>query len=225
MILGIDIGGSKIRSIVWNGRKVSKSHEIHTPKNLKEFTKIISGVINNSFPKQIGIGIAGVIKNNKVISATNIKYLKNYNFPKNYKIDNDARCFARAEYKLGAGKGAQSVLVFTIGTGIGRAYGKNGKILKIKRFEKEESWEKEYQKIYKTKAIAEFLTLRLFKIIKAYKPEVVILGGGVIEKKAYFKAIKQKMSEARFRTLGFTLHRAKLGKFSGAIGAALQMDK
>lgn len=228
MTIGIDIGGSKIRGILWsssarwNGKKILKNVEFSTPKSLKAFEKTLKRALKklnaSGSVKKIGIGVAGVIKNNKVISATNIKYLKNYSSPKNYKIDNDARCFARAEYILGAGYGTKSVLVFTLGTGIGRAYGKNGKILKIKRFEYAEDWEKDYQKIHSKKALSEFLGEKLKLLIDALNPEIIILGGGVVDKKGYYETIKRALND---NGQAVRVKKSKLGKFAGAIGAAL----
>lgn len=224
--IGIDIGGSNIRGVLWNGKKVLRSFALPTPKSLKSFKKLIFEMTNNFGGDgfKVGIGIAGVIKNNKVVSATNIKYLKNFDFSllsnlvAKLRVDNDARCFAKAEYKIGAGKGAKSALFVTLGTGIGRAYAKNGKILNIRPFEYAEDWEKEYQKIRNKKAIAEFLGEKLGLLIDALNPEVLVLGGGVVEKKGYFEAIKNQL---RSWTPKLEIKHAKLGKFAGAIGAAM----
>jgi predicted NBD/HSP70 family sugar kinase len=134
------------------------------------------------------------------------------------RVDNDARTYARAEYNIGAGKGAKRILMITLGTGIGRAYGENGKIKNLKIFETNESWEKEYQKIYEKKALAEFLGEKLAPIIKYLNPEIVVLGGGVVQKKGYFEVIKKALSN---RVAKLEIKCSKLGKFAGAIGAAM----
>lgn len=229
MTIGLDIGGSKIRGVLWNGKKILRKIEMATPSNLKEFETTIENITQclniHVFVKKIGIGIAGIIKNNKVVSATNIKYLKNLDFQKLLNtqclmvVDNDARCYARAEYMISTNKNTKSMLVITIGTGIGRAYGKNGKILKIRRFEYAEEWEKDYQKIQGKKALAKFLREKLNLLINALNPEIVVLGGGVIDKKGYFEVIKNQLSSAGVTKL--KIRRSKMGKFSGAIGAAM----
>src|SRR3989344_1093121 len=231
MTIGVDIGGSKIRGILWNGKKIVRSFEIKTPKSLEKFKSTLKLLFKNlnasGSVKKIGISIAGVVSSTKVISTSNIPYLKNYNLKSlisNFQpltsvvVDNDARCFARAEYELVAAKGAKSVLFITLGTGIGRAYGKNNKILKIKQFEKAESWEKDYQKIKNKKELAEFLGEKLFLIADALNPEVVVIGGGVIKKKGYFEAIKNQLSN---QVAKYEIRRSKLGKFAGAIGGAM----
>ena len=226
MVIGIDIGGTNIRGILWNGKKILRSFALPTPKTLKNFQKLILKLGSNTSPIKIGIGVAGRISGTKVISATNIKYLKNYNFSTlsgptaKCVVDNDARCFAHAEYNIGAGKDSKRMLMVTLGTGVGRAYVKNGKVLKVKRFEYAEGWEKKYQKIKDKNKLAKFLSEKLAPIIYALDPEIVVLGGGVTDKKGYFEAIKKQLqlssSEAKYE-----LKRSKLGKFAGAIGAAM----
>ena len=45
-------------------------------------------------------------------------------------VENDANCAARAEYKSGAGKGFHTVLMITIGTGIGGGLVSNGTLFR-----------------------------------------------------------------------------------------------
>ena len=163
------------------------------------------------------------MKGTKVIRARNIPYFNNFDFKKIFpnvflKVDNDARTYAIAEYKIGSGGGAKNMLMITLGTGIGRAFVRNNKILRIRRFEYAESWEKEYQKIHGKEGLAKFLGEKLSLLIEALNPEVVVLGGGVIEKKGYFEVIKKQL---RNRTPKLEIKRAKFGKFAGAIGAAM----
>ena len=224
MVIGFDIGGSNIKGVLLNGKKILRFFEVPTPKTLKNFQKLILKLWDNISPVKIGIGVAGKINGTKVISATNIKYFKNYDFNQlsnqvaKLELDNDARCFARAEYKIGSGKGVKSMLMITLGTGIGRAYGENGKILKIEKFEKEEKWEKEYQKIKDKNKLTKFLSEKLAPIIYPLDPEIVVLGGGVADKKGYYKAIEKAL---KIEGQGARVKKSKLGKFAGAIGAAM----
>ncbi|HEY4521611.1 MAG TPA: ROK family protein [Candidatus Paceibacterota bacterium] len=230
MTIGIDIGGSKIIGILWNGKKVVRSFEVRTPKSLEKFKSAIKKIFKNlntrGLIKKIGIGTAGSVEGTKVIRARNIPYFDNFDFHQfspahggaKLRVDNDARCLARSEYTIGAGKGAKSVLFITLGTGIGRAYGKNNKILKIKQFEKSESWEKDYQKIKDKKELAEFLGEKLFLIADALNPEIIVLGGGVVKKKGYYEAIENAL---RVKSTGSRVKKSKLGKFAGAIGGAM----
>ncbi len=135
-IIGIDIGGSKINAIVFNDGKVLKSAKILTSKNKREFLKGLEAVVgkmisglNKKELAGIGCGLAGALDLEKgiVLGAKNIKILNSFNI-KNWlekkfgckvKIDNDARCFTRAEYIWGAGMGYKNLIGVTLGTGIG----------------------------------------------------------------------------------------------------------
>ncbi len=211
--LGIDIGGTNTRAVALAGKKILWKKELKTPKSSKALESFIVSLSEKFKAAKIGIGIPGIVNKDKIIFCPNIPYLRNFIFKipdKKIKLDNDARYFGQAEYLLGAGKGAKSILVFTIGTGIGRAYGKGGKILKIKRFEYPEKWEREYQKLRdskNTKALSIFLTKKLSILIKKMKPGVVIIGGGVMARKGL--------------KLGLKFKKPRLGKYAGAIGAAM----
>src|SRR3989344_5997774 len=189
-ILNIDIGGTKIRANF--GGKLQKWN---TPRTKKEFAKILE-----KLPRAdaVGIGVAGVISGTRVIKSPNIRYLKNFDFREIFpkvvlRIDNDARVFLGE--RIGR-FGGRRILAFTIGTGIGRAYGEGGKVKMIKKFEYPVSWEKEYQKIRDSKddrKLAEYLGKKLSVLIKKYKPETVILGGGVLKKKGFYRRITKEL--------------------------------
>ncbi len=186
VILRIDIGGTKIRV----GRR-----EFPTPKDKKSFILFLKKFRN---AKKIEMAVAGVISGTKIVISPNIPYLKNFDFkslfPKaDLRVDNDARVFLRE--KLRKIK-AKKVLAFMIGTGIGRAYSERGKVKMIKKLEYPEKWEKEYQKIRDRKdykKLAEFLGEKLSVLIKKYKPEAIILGGGVIKRREFYKRIKKEL--------------------------------
>lgn len=140
--LGIDIGGTKIcyGIIDNNGNTLSDIKKIHTPKSADEIFNLLKNICteNNDNIDAIGISSAGAvnIENTKVISSTP-------NLPNGYNdidfstlstkkvyIENDANCAAVAEYKIGAGKGFNTVLMITIGTGIGGGVVSNGKLFR-----------------------------------------------------------------------------------------------
>jgi len=89
---------------------------------------------------KIAVGAAGVVDKRTFVSGPNLFFLKNFDFSSelrinksNVKVDNDVRCFGRAEYQAGSARNYKSVLFITLGTGVGRALGRNGKILKMSR--------------------------------------------------------------------------------------------
>lgn len=236
-IVGIDIGGTKIRSVLlsgsarlsssarWNGKKVFWAWETNTPKSLSGFREALkqhSDILKNVgvFGKyKIGIAVPGRSRGSVFISATNLPYIKNLNLKtlfknlniKSIRIDHDARCFARAEY------GSKIATFFlTLGTGVGRAFGKNGKVLKIKKFEYPERWEKEYKKIRDSKnnrALADFLAKNLKARLKKFKPKIIVVSGGVARRLGFLTKLQ--------KALGLPVQKSKFGQNAVAIGAAM----
>lgn len=225
--LGIDIGGSKIRAVLLDGKRVLRTRQMKTPHDLASFKKILSddllmfGKVGGA-----GIGIAGVVSGTKIIVSPNIGYLRNIDFKKflgvsKIKIDNDARCFSRAVCgKYGI------CLAITLGTGIGRGLAKNGEVLKIKKFEYPELWEKEYQKMRgEPKALmsaefADFLAKNLSSIIKKYKVSSIVFGGGVTDRNGFAVKIR---SALRGYGMMPNITISGLGKNAVAMGAALML--
>ena len=67
---------------------------------------------------------------------------------------------------------------------------------KIKNFEYPEKWEREYQKIRDRKdyeKLAMFLGEKFSVLIKKYKPEAVVLGGGVLGKRGFFEKLREEL--------------------------------
>jgi predicted NBD/HSP70 family sugar kinase len=212
---------------------VVRAHEFPTPKNKTNFKKSIvtlTSRLSRQKPiNEIGVGAAGIVQRTTLIFSPNIPYIKNFDFrslwPRTLSlgVDNDARSFARAEFLGGAGRGSKSLFALTIGTGIGRAYGRHGKIIKIKKFEYPEQWEREYQLIRNTednRKLANFLGKKLAALLKPFKPEAIVIGGGVMKRRGFL----QKLQEA-FETHGLAckIRRASLGKNAVAVGAALSL--
>lgn len=147
--IGVDIGGTKMSAVLFDGQKVLADYILATPKNnLEHFMIMLKALIEplqdkakagGGVVKGIGIGVAGMLDygENKIVEAPNLRLLNNLKLPENLaadigvekiKIDNDAHCFLRAEMKFGAGKKYKNVFGITIGTGIGGAWWNNGEI-------------------------------------------------------------------------------------------------
>jgi len=94
----------------------------------------------------IGFGFPGLVdpRANKILS-TNAKYddaldirLDDWvktNWHVDFFLDNDARLAAVGEWKLGAGKDTDDLVVMTLGTGIGTSVVMDGKLMRGKHFE------------------------------------------------------------------------------------------
>ncbi|KKW45946.1 MAG: hypothetical protein A2681_02670 [Candidatus Liptonbacteria bacterium RIFCSPHIGHO2_01_FULL_56_18b] len=224
-VIGIDIGGSKIRGVLWNGTRVLRTTELPTPGNTEGLIAVLAALVSRLHAprvSRIGIGAAGTVKGTVLRSCTNIRYVKNLDLKRPFpraalRLDNDARCFGRAEFLLGAGRRANGVFALTLGTGIGRAYGAHARIRKAGRFEYAESWEKAYQKLRGEKLVA-FLSNKLPKLLQPFNPKVLVIGGGVLAHKGFFEKLRAALRKKGVR---FAIRRAKLGRNAVAIGAAL----
>ena len=234
LIVGIDIGGTKIRAILWDGKRAIRVRELPTPKNRSDFENRLVALVPQLVGKEhvggIGIGAAGITDKRTLLASPNIPYIRNFDFgslwPRSIRsrLDNDARCFARAEFLIGAGRGSKSLFALTVGTGVGRAYGGKGKIIRFKRFEYPERWEKKYQTIRDSgdyERVAEFLGERLVALIKPFRPEVIVIGGGVMERRGFLRRLQVAL---KAHGLNCAIRRPRLGKNAVAIGAALLFD-
>lgn len=233
-IIGIDIGGTKIRGVLWDGKKVVRSREFATPKNKdnlrKKLVALTASLSGQNPVRAIGIGAAGIVEQTTLLFSPNIPRIRNFEFrplwPRSIplRLDNDARAFARAEFLRGAGRGSRILFALTIGTGIGRAFGKNGKIIRVKKFEYPERWEKTYQAIRRKKndkGLASFLGERLSRLMKPFLPEVVVIGGGVLERRGFLRLLQKSLHA---HGLEAAVKRGWLSKNAVAIGAALLFD-
>lgn len=136
MILGIDVGGTKIAVGLVTASGVVKSYTTHPTESSggrAHVLKNIKNAIQNHLTKNvdvIGIGIAGQVDNKHGV------FREGPHLPKDFKnvplvkilkkefglqvfIDNDAHCFTLAEAAHGAGKKYHQVFGVTLGTGIG----------------------------------------------------------------------------------------------------------
>ncbi|MBE6549048.1 MAG: ROK family protein [Ruminococcaceae bacterium] len=147
--LGIDIGGTKINIgiIKENGKDisivVSKKVEVKTVKDATSEIKnaVVALCKENGVEytdiASCGVGIPGTVSRDgkKILKVPNIAILSE-NFAEELeaaldipvKMLQDSRAAAWGEYKCGGGKGLDTVICMTLGTGIGTGIVINGKI-------------------------------------------------------------------------------------------------
>ena len=147
--IGIDIGGSKMTAVLFDGTKVLADYTLATPQDtVSHILIMLEALIDPLFDEAkknkvkvsgIGISVAGVVNFEKQIIAKNSPNLKILNKIKLAEMlnerrkvptimDNDANCYVRAESLLGAGKKYSNVYGITIGTGIGGGWFINNEI-------------------------------------------------------------------------------------------------
>jgi len=229
--IGIDIGGTKIKGVLFNNKKIIKSTRALTPNTNIKLERAIIDIVKKLKPKKeiflIGVGAAGIIKDKTLLLAPNISGVKNFNFKKIFGnntslyINNDARCFLKGEITLGYNKNTKTAFGIMIGTGIGRAFAKKGAVQKIKKFESPELWEKKFQQIKKKKGNAlllHFLGQKLSLLLKEYNPEIIIIGGGVLKRKNFFNALRLELKK---RGVKGKIYSSKLKDNSVAIGSVI----
>ncbi|MEK7557693.1 MAG: ROK family protein [Patescibacteria group bacterium] len=274
--IGVDIGGTKMSAVLFNGIDILAEYMLTTPKDTFEHFMIMLNALieplldkarqNKIIINGIGIGVAGMLnyQEGRVLSSPNIPLLNDQRLSVyleaklglSIKLDNDVNCFTRAEVKIGAGKKYKNVFGMTIGTGIGGAWWFNNEIyLGAHGGSGEPGWmvvdyqngirlEDAYHKLaqnnpasmaeeaYRGDVLAEksyqefgqYLGITLANIVNIIDPEVIILGGGVVESSDLFLSVtKRSMRQYVISpdSKVIKIIKSKLGEKAGAIGAAM----
>ena len=155
MKIGIDVGGSHIGlGILGSNNELLYKNEKDYPYRREDMSEIVVNTIielmkktieenkvNLSKIESIGLAIPGTVSGGTIVRAKNLG-IENLNIEKEIKkefnvpifLQNDAKCAAIAEQKLGSLKGYDDSIFLIIGTGVGGAVILNGKLLKPKRF-------------------------------------------------------------------------------------------
>ncbi len=133
---GFDLGGTELKygAIDASGRLVLKG-KIPSPGSMRDLLAAIEGIwgrLKADCPGPIracGFGFAGFfsLKDRKILDSPNYPSLDNFDLVPAlrkfidvpFRIGNDANMAAYGEYKYGAGRGTQSLVLLTLGTGIG----------------------------------------------------------------------------------------------------------
>jgi glucokinase len=146
--IGIDVGGTNLKAVLFNGQKVVTDYSLGTPKDSLEHLLIMIIALIEPLTKKAqedkarikgaGIGVAGIIdpKSKKIVDSPNLPILDGISLGELLEnrlgmptqIDNDAECFLRAEASLGRAVDMDNVYGLTLGTGIGGAWWQKGDI-------------------------------------------------------------------------------------------------
>ncbi len=236
LVLGLDIGGTKISSGMVREGKIIERKESRTPASLpqEEILEAISSQIESytsSGFKSIGIGIPGLVDpgegvvynlaNIPSFQKVNLKaYLeKKFNVP--VAINNDANCFALGEYKFGPAQQHRHVIAITLGTGIGTGIIANGHLYTgrlcgagewgavpyldqtFEDYCSSKFFKREYKQSAKKlsvkaaqgdqEALAIFeaygshLGQLIYRLLLAYAPEAIVIGGSIRKAYPFFK--------------------------------------
>ena len=135
MYIGIDLGATKIESVVLekNGSELLRNRE-DSPKNYEETIEAITRIVKDiekNFKKNLNVGIGHPgstnVDTDLIQNAFNSPWLNNNNLSKDIskKLDrkiiceNDANCFALSEAYDGAAKNYKTVFGIILGSGCG----------------------------------------------------------------------------------------------------------
>ena len=249
--IGIDVGGTKIKGVALSSLRSApeRSFVARLPRTFKKFLGVLQHetdvLAGNDLPAGIGLGLPGTLdyKRGILIHARNIPFIKNWNARKFFaqfrapvEMDNDSRCFVRAEAMRGAGRGYNNIVGIAIGTGIGGGiltngamyYGAHGRAGELGRMaiDGKKTFEQLGAKraFLKSGNTSKIIGVGVANIINILDPDVVILGGGGgLSKDVNLKTVRTVAGSYVTRSLrGKTpIVKAELGDFASAIGAAL----
>ena len=237
-VLGIDVGGSGIKGApvdIETGRLLAERVRIKTPKEAEpEPVAETVAQITQFFDWQgnIGIGFPAPIKNGIVMMAANISQrwvginvdqVSTSTTGRSCRVGNDADVAGLAEMAFGAGRDRNgTVIMLTLGTGIGTAIFYNGHLLpntefghlemKGKDAEQRASDAARQREDLSWRKYARRLNDYLMTLEKLFWPDLFIIGGGI--SKVHEKFIP-------LLTASTKVVPAQLQNEAGMVGAAL----
>lgn len=250
-IIAVDLGGTNLRVALLQGNKILKYTKRKTPKNkdklLNELVKGIGELITDDV-KAIGVGSPGPLKNGIIQNPPNLPF-KNFNlkkylqdkFKRKVVVENDAKCVAMSEAKLGCRK--RNFIILTLGTGIGGGIiinhelykgegnaGELGHIILDNGKDFETLWKEKNKKIkelfekkqFKTlEKVCDYLGQGIASLINIFDPEVVIIMGGVRENgEKFLNMVRKKVKKYKMIPRNVEIKFSKL-EHPGIIGAGL----
>lgn len=145
--LGVDLGGTQLRmaAVDAEGKLATEIFSVATGKNfgpadLQARVMALTRKVESRLPGQeiaaLGFGTAGVVNRGMISEATNLPLLNDQNIETLIEsvvrlpvsVENDANCFALAEARFGAGRGARHICAVSLGTGAGCGIVIDGKV-------------------------------------------------------------------------------------------------
>lgn len=238
IVLGIDVGGSALKGAPVNtrtGRLLGERHrvEIESPCPTAKGLAAARAIAHHfKWRGPVGVGFPSVVLGDRIGAVGNLGHnwegkngaaLFSRATGGRARLLNDADAAGLAEMKFGAGKGHQgSVLMLTLGTGIGSALFYRGRLMpntefghipwRGKPFERFASAAARKRHNLSWAQWARRVNIYLAVVERICSPELIILGGGVSKKAA--KWLKYIRASAKVVP-------AKMGNDAGIVGAAL----
>ena len=223
--LGIDVGGTGVKAAlvdVRTGELLSRRHRVNTPKpstpaavaqTIEHVVSLVAAERELPPDLPVGVGIPGPIKDGVVMTAANIdkhwiganaEQLIGKALGRRVFAINDADAAGLAEIRFGAGRDVPgTVLILTIGTGIGSGLFVNGRLVPNTEFghlefrgrdsEVRLSGVARERRHLRWRAWANEFSAFLARIEINFWPDLIILGGGVSKEfKKYERWLKSR---------------------------------
>jgi N-acetylglucosamine kinase len=147
LLYGIDIGGSKIELVAYQGVELSERwrRRVDTPTlSFPAFVEAVAGLVEAADADlgrrgQLGLGLPGVVDPVSGLQlSSNVPALNGQavapalceRLQRPVALGNDCQCFALSEAHGGAAAGAESMFGAILGTGAGGGYCVNGRLLR-----------------------------------------------------------------------------------------------
>jgi glucokinase len=146
-VIGIDVGGTNLRGAlvspdgkIINRMKIASDADQGIEAVIDNLVRLIKSIGGGEDVSAVGFGIPGIIdfKAGIITQAPNICNVNNYPIRENLRarlgdaipviIENDANCAALGEWWMGAGKDVGSLVMITLGTGVGGGIVLDGKL-------------------------------------------------------------------------------------------------
>lgn len=146
--MGVDIGGSWIRSALFDGTYTPVRRNKRKTEGQRAAEKIVADIVRcikcvtgrSDWPSAaIGIGVPTTIgEDGRLESCDNLPTMNRFplrqaleeRLDHNVIIENDANCFALGEWLFGAGRDSRLMVCVTLGTGVGLGIIHEGKIFR-----------------------------------------------------------------------------------------------
>ena len=127
---GIDVGGTKCLGVALDSRgEVVDEHRVATPSVADRLLDVLTELAERFAPiASLGVGVPGLVDRAGVLHAAPnlgaaaglaVGPMLGERLGMAVRVDNDATCAAVAEWRAGAGRGHDDVVMVTLGTGIG----------------------------------------------------------------------------------------------------------